>query len=126
MHLTNWSTSPSIPRVSDILQRNRLEGQQEDLEPLLTQTLLRAMDDINCVAIFSDADYAAVFGPLFYSSLRDIPSFLVLVEEGEDLLSPNYKTLKLMEAIRRSGCHVNIIFLSNAEQVGRFLRFGDR
>lgn len=111
---------------SQILKTMMPKVLQEDLEPLLTQMVFRILEDVNCVAVFSDEEYQSVFGPMFYSSIRDVPSFFVQVKDDEDLLAPNYQTLKLIRAVRRSGCRVNILLFANPEQVGRFLKFGDK
>ncbi|XP_039292533.1 uncharacterized protein LOC111064372 [Nilaparvata lugens] len=52
--------------------------------------------------------------------------FQVLIDEAEDLLAPNYKTLVMIQEIRRAGCNVYFILLANGDQAARFLRFGDR
>ncbi|XP_054260470.1 ionotropic receptor 21a-like [Macrosteles quadrilineatus] len=55
-----------------------------------------------------------------------IPVFLVLVKEAEDLLAPNYHTVRVMEQVRRDNCNLYIILLANGRQAVRLLRFGDK
>lgn len=49
-----------------------------------------------------------------------------VVEDREDLLSPNYYTLESLRAARKDGCNVYIILLANGFQAARLLKFGDR
>jgi hypothetical protein len=49
-----------------------------------------------------------------------------VVEDYEDLLSPNFDTLESLREARRDGCNVYIILLANGYQTARLLRFGDR
>lgn len=49
-----------------------------------------------------------------------------VVEEHEDLLSPNFNTLESLREARRDGCNMYVIFLANGLQVSRLLKFGDR
>jgi hypothetical protein len=50
----------------------------------------------------------------------------VLVGDKEDLQSPNYKTLSVIQHVKREGCQVYILMISNGGKVSRFLKFGDR
>ncbi|GBP17202.1 Glutamate receptor ionotropic, delta-2 [Eumeta japonica] len=50
----------------------------------------------------------------------------IVVAEYEDLLSPNYLTLESLRRARKDGCNLYVIFLANALQTTRLLRFGDR
>lgn len=50
----------------------------------------------------------------------------ILVNESEDLLSPNYDTVKVIHEVKKNSCNLYVIFLANGEQIARFLEFGDR
>lgn len=50
----------------------------------------------------------------------------VIVEENEDLYSPNNSTQSALSMTKSEGCQLYIIFLANGIQVSRLLRFGDR
>lgn len=52
--------------------------------------------------------------------------FQVKIEESEDLLAPNYWTVKTIQKVRAEGCNFYIILLANGNQAFRFLRFGDK
>nr|XP_014283158.1 glutamate receptor ionotropic, delta-2 [Halyomorpha halys] len=54
------------------------------------------------------------------------PQGMIFINENEDLLSPNYKTLSVILQARRKGCNGYIILIANADETMRFLRFGDR
>lgn len=49
----------------------------------------------------------------------------MLVDETEDLISPNYNTLKILQQIKKDDCQ-GFVILSNPHQVTRLLKFGDR
>nr|AXF48871.1 ionotropic receptor IR40 [Lobesia botrana] len=51
---------------------------------------------------------------------------MTVVEEYEDLLSPNFDTLESLRQARKDGCNVYVILLANGLQASRLLRFGDR
>nr|XP_018901146.1 PREDICTED: uncharacterized protein LOC109033142 [Bemisia tabaci] len=97
-----------------------------DLEILLMDILPRMKSEFNCLAIFMDSYHDTLFQSLFYQKFNFIPNFKILVKDSEDLLSPNFKTLSVIERIRKEGCSTYILLISNAIQVARFLRFGDR
>lgn len=48
------------------------------------------------------------------------------MKDSEDLLAPNYRSVKVIEEVRRAGCNVILILLANGDQASRLLRFGDR
>lgn len=50
----------------------------------------------------------------------------ILVNDSEDLLSPNYETVKVILQAKKNSCNLYVVFLANGEQVARFLTFGDR
>ncbi|PSN33061.1 Ionotropic receptor 68a [Blattella germanica] len=83
------------------------------------------LHDINCLAIINDDIHQDVFGGYFFKQLH-LPYYKVLIQEKEDLQSPNFKTLSVIRQVKRSGCKVYILLISNGSKVARFLKFGDR
>ncbi|KOB69888.1 putative chemosensory ionotropic receptor IR68a, partial [Operophtera brumata] len=87
--------------------------ERRDMEFLLIDVLnevtRRHSDDVTCAAIICDPVYLNI-----------------VVEEREDLLSPNFITLESLREVRRAGCNVYVILLANGFQASRLLRFGDR
>lgn len=112
-------------RIDGILQNHEEIGLHPELEPLVTDIILRT-PDLNCLAVVCDEIYQDVFGHYFFDQLKGVPFFKVFVKENEDLLSPNYATLATIREIRRNGCHTYIVLMANGDQVGKFLRFGDK
>nr|QEI46869.1 ionotropic receptor 68a [Galleria mellonella] len=55
-----------------------------------------------------------------------VPLVMIVVEEFEDLLSPNFDTLESLREARKEGCDPYLILLANGLQTSRLLRFGDR
>lgn len=49
-----------------------------------------------------------------------------MVEDYEDLLSPNFITLESLREARKEGCNVYVVMLANGVQAVRLLKFGDR
>jgi len=52
--------------------------------------------------------------------------FQILIRESEDLLSPNYQTVKVIQEVKKNNCNLYAVLLANGEQVVRFLTFGDK
>ncbi|RZF42688.1 hypothetical protein LSTR_LSTR001483 [Laodelphax striatellus] len=92
----------------------------------LIEDILKHVPDINCLARICDETYEQYFEQNFFLKLGYKTVFNVLIDEAEDLLAPNYKTLVMIQEIRRAGCNVYFILLANGDQAARFLRFGDR
>ncbi|XP_045491721.1 glutamate receptor ionotropic, kainate glr-3 [Colias croceus] len=55
-----------------------------------------------------------------------MPFVTIVVEEREDLLSPNFYTLESIRQAKKDGCNVYLIILANGLQATRLLTFGDR
>ncbi|KAG6463923.1 hypothetical protein O3G_MSEX014160 [Manduca sexta] len=82
--------------------------------------------DITCIAVISDSVYLNVFDGELFRIITNVPFVMIIVAEEEDLLSPNYITLKSLRQTKTDGCNVYIIFLASGLQVARLLKFGDR
>lgn len=41
-------------------------------------------------------------------------------------MSPNFKTWQILNHVRKEGCNMNIIFILNADQTMRLLKFSDK
>ncbi|KAE8743054.1 Ionotropic receptor 68a, partial [Frankliniella occidentalis] len=96
-----------------------------ELAALLRVLVQRVDEDLNCLALIGDALHQHVFGRLFFKKLGLVPVFKVTVQDGEDLLSPNYRTLKAIRQVRKEGCRAYFLLFANGIQLGRLLRFGD-
>ncbi|KAJ2953036.1 hypothetical protein O0L34_g7426 [Tuta absoluta] len=102
--------------------------EDKDLEFLLIDLLngLIKKHDVTCVAFICDPVYLNVFEGALFKRTRRVPYVMTVVEEYEDLLSPNYDTLESLREVRKEGCNVYVILLANTLQTTRLLRFGDR
>ncbi|KAJ4439579.1 hypothetical protein ANN_07706, partial [Periplaneta americana] len=98
----------------------------EGLERLVTAIVAQTLDELNCLAVINDRAQQDIFNSQFFKTLGNVPYYKVLVEEKEDLQSPNFKTLSVIRHVKRSGCRVYILLISNGGKVSRFLKFGDR
>ncbi|XP_063218686.1 ionotropic receptor 21a-like [Bacillus rossius redtenbacheri] len=79
----------------------------------------------SCAALISDRANQDIFSSKIFGNLK-LSYLKVLVDEKEDLLSPNYITLRVVEKIYSSNCSIYIILLSNGNQMSRFLKFSER
>ncbi|XP_060810809.1 glutamate receptor ionotropic, kainate glr-3 [Amyelois transitella] len=102
--------------------------ESKDLQLVLIDMLngLARRHDVTCVAVICDTVYLNVFEGAMFKRIRSVPMVMTVVEEYEDLLSPNFDTLESLREARRDGCNFYIILLANGLQVSRLLRFGDR
>ncbi|XP_059620561.1 uncharacterized protein LOC132264385 [Phlebotomus argentipes] len=113
----------SLPLTEKILENFNLH---RDLD-VLTTSIISKLDPGICFAFITDRQYYELLREkLFESGVEDYPIFLVLISDSEDLLSPNYRTVRMLQEIRKANCGAFVIYLANGIQVERFLRFGDR
>ncbi|KAM3961306.1 ionotropic receptor 68a [Aphomia sociella] len=100
----------------------------KDLQLVLIDLLndLMHKDDITCIAVICDTVYLNVFEGALFKRIYAVPLVMIVIEESEDLLSPNFDTLESLRETRKAGCDPYIILLANGLQVSRLLRFGDR
>ncbi|CAH0406266.1 unnamed protein product [Chilo suppressalis] len=82
--------------------------------------------DVTCVAVVCDTVYLNVFEGYLFKRMWRMPFIMIVVEEYEDLLSPNFDTLESLREARKAGCNVYVVLLANGIQTARLLRFGDR
>ncbi|XP_072943470.1 glutamate receptor ionotropic, kainate 3-like, partial [Epargyreus clarus] len=101
---------------------------KRDLEFLLIDMLngIPKNYDITCVTVMSDPVYLNIFEGGLFIRIIAVPIVMIVVDENEDLFSPNFYTLESMRQAKRDGCNVYIIMMANGLQVTRLLRFGDR
>nr|QEE82777.1 ionotropic receptor 3 [Conogethes pinicolalis] len=104
-------------------------NERKDLEKILVDLLnemTRLDDEITCMTFVCDAVYLNVFDGDLFKRTAAVPIVMIVVEDYEDLLSPNFDTLESLREARKDGCNVYVIFLANGLQTSRLLRFGDR
>uniref|UniRef100_A0A3F2ZDA7 Ionotropic glutamate receptor L-glutamate and glycine-binding domain-containing protein n=1 Tax=Lutzomyia longipalpis TaxID=7200 RepID=A0A3F2ZDA7_LUTLO len=93
----------------------------------LTTSILSKLDPKVCFAILTDRQYYDILREsIFRSGTESYPVYLVLVSDSDDLLSPNYRTVRMLQEMRRVDCGVYVIYLANGIQMERFFRFGDK
>ncbi|XP_077301063.1 ionotropic receptor 21a-like [Arctopsyche grandis] len=100
----------------------------EDLEQF-TVTLIDKLlltNDVKCICIICDSIYLNIFQSQWFRNLRNITYVMIVVTESEDLLSPNFNTLQSIILVRKEGCELYFIFISNGIQASRLLKFGDK
>ncbi|KAL0842467.1 hypothetical protein ABMA28_014563 [Loxostege sticticalis] len=113
---------------ADISPILRSLNERKDLELVLVDLIngLSRREDITCVAFICDAVYLNVFEGYLFKRTDAAPYVMIVVEDYEDLLSPNFDTLESLRETRKDGCNVYVILLANGLQTARLLRFGDR
>ncbi|CAH0722042.1 unnamed protein product, partial [Brenthis ino] len=99
----------------------------KDLEVLLIDILngLIRNDAVTCLTIVCDDVYLNVFEGALFKRTLNVPYNMIVVEDYEDLLSPNFSTLESLMQARTDGCNVYVILMANGLQLTRLLRFGD-
>ncbi|XP_052737668.1 glutamate receptor ionotropic, kainate glr-3, partial [Bicyclus anynana] len=107
--------------VKELQVRKELEFALIDLLNGIMRT-----DAVTCVTVVCDTVYLSVFEGTLFRRTITVPFVMIVVEESEDLLSPNFDTLESLRESRKDGCNVYVIILANGLQVTRLLRFGDR
>ncbi|XP_063822067.1 glutamate receptor ionotropic, kainate glr-3 [Ostrinia nubilalis] len=114
--------------AADLSPILRSLNERKDLELILLDLLngLSRQEDITCVAIICDVVYLNVFEGSLFRRTAAVPYVMIVVEEYEDLLSPNFDTLESLRETRKDGCNIYVILLANGIQTSRLLRFGDR
>ncbi|XP_075969996.1 ionotropic receptor 68a [Anticarsia gemmatalis] len=111
----------SFPILKDIHERRELEYVLIDLLNVLTKNY-----EVTCMSIICDEVYLNVFSGALFRRTAAVPFVMTVVEDYEDLLSPNFVTLESLREARKEGCNVYVILLANGLQAARLLRFGDR
>ncbi|CAG4913336.1 unnamed protein product [Colias eurytheme] len=99
-----------------------------DLQYVIIDLLNRIArkEDVSCVAAITDTVYLNVFEGGLFKKTFPMPFVTIVVEEREDLLSPNFYTLESIRQAKKDGCNVYLIILANGLQATRLLTFGDR
>ncbi|XP_004536241.2 uncharacterized protein LOC101451173 [Ceratitis capitata] len=97
-----------------------------NLQHLLT-TLLGAARIERCFVIITDNTYQALYDSSFFRNQRTPGAyFFIKVLPTEDLLAPNYQTVRVLKKIRAQNCEFVFVTLLNGLQVKRFLRFVEK
>ncbi|XP_050345733.1 glutamate receptor ionotropic, delta-2 [Nymphalis io] len=118
----------SIPIQADLgVFVNELQV-RKDLQLVLIDLLngVARKDEVTCMVIICDSVYLNVFEGNIFKRTFAVPIVMIVVEEYEDLLSPNYDTLEALRQARRDGCNMYTIIMANGFQVTSLLIFGDR
>ncbi|XP_061712746.1 glutamate receptor ionotropic, delta-2 [Cydia pomonella] len=100
--------------------------ESKDLEWLLVDLLNGLSRHVSCAAVVCDAAHLGVWAGALWRRTAPPPVVMIVVEEYEDLLSPNFDTLESLRQARKDGCNVYVILLANGLQAARLLRFGDK
>ncbi|XP_061383331.1 glutamate receptor ionotropic, kainate glr-3 [Danaus plexippus] len=109
--------------TSRIIKNIEISKDLQDLVADLINYLVRR-DDVTCLTVVSDPVYLNVFEGALFKGIYTVPNIMIVVEEREDLLSPNFNTLESLRQARNDGCNVYLIILANGLQVTRLLKFG--
>lgn len=101
---------------------------RRELEYLLGEMTKHILIENNakCLSFITDEVYLNLFRGEWFNTFINSSYLVVVVKSNEDLLSPNYETLKSIRQVRKDGCQAYILLISNGIQLSRFLQFGDR
>lgn len=95
------------------------------LEQITIDIILR-LQSVNCYGILIDERYYNDFSMDIFMMTSNKTNYLIRLSKTEDLLSPNYKTVKVLKEIRKQGCEMYIVYLENTNQMLRFLQFSNK
>uniref|UniRef100_A0A1B0FPF1 Uncharacterized protein n=1 Tax=Glossina morsitans morsitans TaxID=37546 RepID=A0A1B0FPF1_GLOMM len=97
-----------------------------DLRQLLADLLVASQVE-RCFTIVTDSWYQTLYDKYFFEYSRQPLSYLyVHVKASEDLLSPNYQTVRVLKQIKAFNCDLHFVTLLNGLQVKRFLMFVEK
>uniref|UniRef100_A0A1B0BS36 Ionotropic glutamate receptor C-terminal domain-containing protein n=1 Tax=Glossina palpalis gambiensis TaxID=67801 RepID=A0A1B0BS36_9MUSC len=97
-----------------------------DLRQLLANLLVASQVE-RCFMIVTDSWYQTLYDNYFFEYSRQPLSYLyVHVKASEDLLSPNYQTVRVLKQIKAFNCDLHFVTLLNGLQVKRFLMFVEK
>lgn len=97
-----------------------------DLRQLLADLLVASQVE-RCFTIVTDSWYQTLYDKYFFEYSRQALSYLyVHVKASEDLLSPNYQTVRVLKQIKAFNCDLHFVTLLNGLQVKRFLMFVEK
>ncbi|XP_041977432.1 glutamate receptor ionotropic, delta-2, partial [Aricia agestis] len=101
---------------------------RRDLEYILIDLInnLSRREDVTCLSLTTDAVYLDVFEGGLFKRTYAFPIIMTVVDESEDLFSPNFYTLESLQRAKKDGCNLYIIIIANGLQVSRLLKFGDK
>ncbi|XP_050521505.1 uncharacterized protein LOC126894486 [Daktulosphaira vitifoliae] len=97
-----------------------------DFENLAIDLIDKWKITATCVNLIVDPFHDTILGHSFYSSIIGVSIFKTLLDDFEDMMSPNYHTWQTLNQVRKEGCDMNIILILNADQVVRLLKFNDK
>ncbi|VVC30582.1 Ionotropic glutamate receptor, L-glutamate and glycine-binding domain,Ionotropic glutamate receptor [Cinara cedri] len=107
----------------NVLKEIKSESEFENLAVDLTY---KWIDTATCLNLILDQYHNNLLDKSFYHSFIGIPFFKIFVNDSEDLLSPKFQMWQILNQVRKQGCNMNIIFILNADQTIRLLKFSDK
>ncbi|XP_055912429.1 ionotropic receptor 21a [Eupeodes corollae] len=121
-----YCVSPSSGLWTVNVQNDHLQEYFEELS-LLVSEIMHKTNVFRCFAIITDDTYYKIFGQTVFEKYRRKlnSNFFLKISDTEDLMAPNYQTVRVLKEIRAQNCDLHIIMLSNGNQVRRFLMFVD-
>ncbi|CAD7078939.1 unnamed protein product [Hermetia illucens] len=80
----------------------------------------------SCLTIITDGFHEEIWGtPFFKKQPHLVSHFIIRIHDSEDMLNPDYKTVRVLKEVRRKNCELIFIFILNGIQAKRFLIFMD-
>lgn len=77
-----------------------------------------------CFVILTDEWHDPIYEQIFFQYPRQpLSNFYIKVQEFDDLMAPNYQTVRVLKQIKVVNCDIHFITLLNGLQVKRLLLF---
>lgn len=102
------------PHISSSLIDIKVLNLRYLLASILTLTPIN-----RCFVVITDNHYESLYNHQFFRFPREPTAYLFLkvTTNNEDLLSPNYQTVRVLKQIKHFNCDIHFITLSDGEQV---------
>ncbi|XP_054744500.1 ionotropic receptor 21a [Anastrepha obliqua] len=111
---------------SSILESYLDDTPHKNLHHLLNELLASSRIE-RCFVIITDNAYQHLYDYQFFANQRSPRAYyFVKVPPAEDLLAPNYQTVRVLKQIRAQNCEFMFVTLLNGLQVQRLLRFVEK
>lgn len=118
---------PLFQKPSNQLQRRNatIDKYIHQLRSLFVE-ILRNTKVEQCLAVITDDVHQSIYEKKFYDQRDPHLSLYLKLNNSEDMLSPNYQTVKVLKTIRMLKCDMFFITVLNGVQVKRFLIFTEK
>ncbi|XP_013097824.2 glutamate receptor ionotropic, delta-1 [Stomoxys calcitrans] len=115
--------SENFGHVQCLMQSNESDNNLDTLRNLLARLMVVSKVE-RCFMVMTDQWHDPIYNKYFFQYPRQpIPNFYIKISDSEDLMAPNYQTVRVLKQIKSLNCDIHFITLLNGVQVKRLLIF---